>query len=206
MSRIQKSLLSFLIAPVLISLSMTVSVIDGFITSPTTQHPSVHRKAVSLFLQPEESTDIPPKTSNIRSSSNPRNAQRSVVSRREAFQLSIPSAILIGLLQSSETANAIPPQKSYSKNARNLDRLSAGDASGGSVYNNSPSSAAGAKRRAMLGCKIDVSRKEAMKMEGMNSLNEKDCNLKVMGGDTEFMLKALRELDCPTCPYGIKGA
>lgn len=106
---------------------------------------------------------------------------------------------------SNANAIAIPEQKSYSTNARNLDRLSLGDASGGSVYNNSPTSSSAAKRRAMLGCKTDVARKQMNIMENTN-LNEKDCNIKVMSGDAEFMLKALRELDCPTCPYGIKGA
>lgn len=118
--------------------------------------------------------------------------------------------IMLGTLPfilSSQPSFAIPEQKSYSSNARNLDRLSSGDSSGGSVYNNNPTSTAAAKRRAMLGCKTDASRKQAIKMEGFdNSFSEKDCNLKVMAGETEFMLKALRELDCPTCPYGIKGA
>jgi hypothetical protein len=103
-------------------------------------------------------------------------------------------------------ANAVPEQKSYSSNARNFDRLSSGDSSGGSVYNNSPSPAAAARRRAMVGCKTESSRREAMKIEGLRGLNERECNLRVMDGDAEFMLKALRELDCPTCPYGIKGA
>lgn len=58
----------------------------------------------------------------------------------------------------------------------------------------------------MLGCKTDSSRQKAMKMQEMDGLSERECNLKVMDGDAEFMLKALRELDCPTCPYGIKGA
>ena len=35
-------------------------------------------------------------------------------------------------------------------------------------------------------------------------LSEKECNMLVMGaGDSDFMLGALEELDCPTCPYGI---
>jgi len=105
-----------------------------------------------------------------------------------------------------QNANAIPEQKSYSSNARNFDRLSSGDSSGGSLYNNNPSPASAARRRAMLGCKTESSRREAMKMEGLSGLNERECNLRVMDGDAEFMLKALRELDCPTCPYGIKGA
>ena len=97
-------------------------------------------------------------------------------------------------------AHAIPEQKVYSANARNLDRLSAGDQSGGSVYNNNPSSPAAAKRRAMVGCKVKAARVES------GVPNEKDCNTRVLGGEVEFMLEALRKLNCPTCPYGIQGA
>eukprot|EP00814_Leptocylindrus_danicus_P017656 CAMPEP_0116026624 /NCGR_PEP_ID=MMETSP0321-20121206/13994_1 /TAXON_ID=163516 /ORGANISM="Leptocylindrus danicus var. danicus, Strain B650" /LENGTH=169 /DNA_ID=CAMNT_0003499523 /DNA_START=264 /DNA_END=773 /DNA_ORIENTATION=+ len=85
---------------------------------------------------------------------------------------------------------------SYSSNAKNLNRLSTGDASGGSVYNNSPPSNAAAKRRALTGCKSDLARREA-------GIGERECNLRVFDGDTEFMLQILRKLDCPTCPYGI---
>ena len=93
-----------------------------------------------------------------------------------------------------------PEQKSYSSNGRNLDRLSVGDKSGGSVYDNDPKSPGAAKRRAMLGCKIPSARLRA----GMES--ERECNLRVLDGDSEFMLKVLRKLECPSCPYGIKGA
>ena len=144
------------------------------------------RNVITLQLDDEEST---------------RNMQ---FSRRYLFHFTISSATFFSMARGR--ADAIPEQKSYSANARNMDRLSSGDSSGGSTYNNSPTSVSASKRRAMLGCKIEPSRKEAMKMEGMQSLSEKDCNLKVMDGDTEFMLKALRELDCPTCPYGIRGA
>ena len=93
-----------------------------------------------------------------------------------------------------------PEQKSYSSNGRNLDRLSVGDKSGGSVYDNDPKSPGAAKRRAMLGCKIPSARLRA----GMKS--ERECNLRVLDGDSEFMLKVLRKLECPSCPYGIEGA
>jgi hypothetical protein len=94
--------------------------------------------------------------------------------------------------------------KSYSSNARNLDRINSGDMSGGSVYDNNPTSEAGQKRRAMVGCKSSVAREEA----AQNSLNhsnfsEKECNKMVLAGETDFMLQALRTLDCPSCPYGI---
>lgn len=127
------------------------------------------------------------------------------VSRRDMVQNFLLTNMFSSMLM-VQNANAIPEQKSYSSNARNFDRLSSGDSSGGSVYNNNPSSASTARRRAMLGCKTDSSRQKAMKMQEMDGLSERECNLKVMDGDAEFMLKALRELDCPTCPYGIKGA
>ena len=89
-----------------------------------------------------------------------------------------------------------------------MDCLSAGDRSGGSTYSNdSSSSPAAAKRRAMVGCKIEAARNKAALMTGEDALVvEKECNLRVLGGDSEFMLEALRELDCPTCPYGVEGA
>ena len=146
------------------------------------------------------------------------------ISRRDIFKtcfLTGTSALLMSspsiMPNMNGDANAIniPEQKSYSSNARNLDRLSAGDSSAGSVFDNSPDLPVAAKRRAMVGCKVSSSRVEASKMlienDGNDNgkvkiLSEKECNMKVMGGDTEFMLKALRNLDCPTCPYGIQGA
>ena len=158
--------------------------------------------------------------------------QDTSIGRRKMIQTSFLSTSLffttlssssLSLPSNNQAANAIniPEQKSYSSNARNLDRLNSGDASGGSVYNNSPDSPVAAKRRAMVGCKVSSSRIEASKLlsqpdsnddDGRNTkgrfdvISEKDCNMKVMGGETEFMLKALRNLDCPTCPYGIEGA
>ena len=93
---------------------------------------------------------------------------------------------------------------SYSANARNLERLNTGDFSGGSVYDNNPKSEAGRKRRAITGCKSPIAREEAaLSSLGVTSLSEKECNQIVLGGDSEFMLQALRKLDCPSCPYGI---
>lgn len=150
---------------------------------------------------------------------------RSRISRRDIFKRCFLTSTSTLLLLSSPPimpnmnidANAIniPEQKSYSSNARNMDRLSTGDSSAGSVYDNSPDLPVAAKRRAMIGCKVSPSRVEASRLllEGdgngkgrVQTLSEKECNMKVMGGDTEFMLKALRNLDCPTCPYGIEGA
>ncbi|KAL7481166.1 hypothetical protein ACHAW6_006845 [Cyclotella cf. meneghiniana] len=99
-------------------------------------------------------------------------------------------------------ANAIE-ERVYSSNARNLMRLSSGDSSGGSVYDNNPSSPKARRRRAMVGCKNSSARSLAGKMIGQKNLNEKDCNMLVMEGDGTFMLEALTELDCPTCPFGI---
>ena len=86
----------------------------------------------------------------------------------------------------------------YSQNAKNLNRLSSGDSSGGSVYNNYPKNDVAAKRRALTGCKSDLARQRAEA-----NMNEKECNLRVFNGDYEFMLETLRSLDCPSCPYGI---
>lgn len=103
---------------------------------------------------------------------------------------------------------AIPTSKSlalssYSSNARNMERLSSGDSSGGSIYDNYPKTEASKKRRAMTGCKIPSARRAAAQEISQGSLNEKECNMRIMGGETEFMLQAIRMLDCPTCPYGI---
>jgi hypothetical protein len=56
----------------------------------------------------------------------------------------------------------------------------------------------------MTGCKTPIAREEAAQaILKQKSLAEKECNTMVMSGNTEFMLQALRNLDCPTCPYGI---
>jgi hypothetical protein len=95
--------------------------------------------------------------------------------------------------------------KLYSDNAKNLERINNGDFSGGSVYDNNPSSSRGQKRRAMAGCKVNVAREEASYtiLKQQRLLSEKDCNTMVLSGEPEFMLKALQNLNCPTCPNGI---
>lgn len=144
------------------------------------------------------SSDIPP-------ASTQEKTQKEILSRKD-FVNTLASFCVANLIFTSK-ANAIPAeQKSYSSNARNLERLANGDSSGGSIYNNFPTTAPAAKRRAMIGCKTDSARKRVAILEGLNGLSERECNLRVMDGDTEFMLKALRELDCPTCPFGINGA
>lgn len=105
-----------------------------------------------------------------------------------------------GLIIVPEYAEA----KSYSSNARNMERMNSGDMSGGSTYDNNPKSEAGKRRRAITGCKSPVAREEAAENSlGVSSLSEKQCNQVVLDGDSEFMLQALRKLDCPSCPYGI---
>lgn len=95
--------------------------------------------------------------------------------------------------------------KSYSSNARNLERMNSGDMSGGSVYDNNPQSDAGKRRRAMIGCKNTIAREEAAQIIlKVDNLSEKDCNQMVLDGNAEFMLQTLRNLDCPSCPYGIQ--
>uniref|UniRef100_A0A7S2ATC8 Uncharacterized protein n=1 Tax=Octactis speculum TaxID=3111310 RepID=A0A7S2ATC8_9STRA len=88
----------------------------------------------------------------------------------------------------------------YSKNAKNFQRIAEGDKSAGSQYTNENfKSPAAAKRRALTGCKFDNARREA----GIVG-SEKDCNQRVLAGETEFMLEALKKLDCPSCAYGIQ--
>ena len=108
------------------------------------------------------------------------------------------SVALAGTLIAPRETKALA---SYSSNARNMERLSSGDSSGGSSYENNPKTEAGRRRRAMTGCKSPTAREEIA--EKGSSLSEKDCNQRVLEGDSESMLQALRELDCPTCPYGI---
>ena len=88
----------------------------------------------------------------------------------------------------------------YSSNARNFQRLGEGDSSAGSVYTNDlPDGSPAAKRRALVGCKSARARQEVA-----SSLSEKDCNMRIIsGGETKFMLDALKVLECPTCAYGI---
>lgn len=130
-----------------------------------------------------------------------------VVTRRDALGIHVgAAAALAALVADPQRSNAIPEQKFYSSNARNMARLNSGDKSGGSVYDNNPSSPGAAKRRALQGCKISSTRNLAAKEAGIQKLTERDCNLRVLEGDTEFMLKAMRALSCPTCPFGIDGA
>lgn len=110
---------------------------------------------------------------------------------------------LLGAAFAPSSCNALA---SYSSNARNMERINSGDFSGGSVYDNNPTTDAGKKRRAMVGCKTESSRRETAKLLDRTSLSEQECNKLMMGGETEPMLQALRNLDCPTCPYGIGAA
>lgn len=114
----------------------------------------------------------------------------------------IASSILLGF-DGVKPAGAIPEQKVYSSNAKNMMRLGEGDSSGGSVYDNNPSSAKARSRRAMVGRKNASARSLAGEAIGNIRLNEKECNQLVMKGESDFMLQALTKLDCPSCPYGI---
>ena len=105
-------------------------------------------------------------------------------------------------LDGVEPANAIPEQKVYSSNAKNMQRLGEGDSSGGSVYDNNPTSPKARARRAMVGCKNTSARSVAGDLIDTR-INEKECNQLIMKGESDFMLNALTKLDCPSCPYGI---
>ena len=115
---------------------------------------------------------------------------------------SLVMATIFGL-DGVKPAEAIPEQKVYSSNAKNFQRLGEGDSSGGSVYDNNPTSPKARTRRAMVGCKNTSARSVAGESIGNARLSEKDCNQLVMKGDSDFMLQALTKLDCPSCPYGI---
>ncbi|KAL7526469.1 hypothetical protein ACHAXR_004103 [Thalassiosira sp. AJA248-18] len=123
--------------------------------------------------------------------------------RREVFKTG--SLIVASILGSGSQSSQAAEQKIYSSNARNMARLSDGDSSGGSIYDNNPSSPKARARRAIVGCKnSSAARSLAAENIGKRKLSEKECNMMVMSGDTDFMLEALTKLDCPTCPYGIK--
>eukprot|EP00980_Cylindrotheca_fusiformis_P011885 scaffold2830_cov131-Cylindrotheca_fusiformis.AAC.6 len=121
-------------------------------------------------------------------------------SRRKLF-VNFGVLPIILLTSSPDRSNALA---SYSSNARNLERMNSGDFSGGSSYDNNPKAEAGRRRRAMVGCKSFIAREEAAELLKSSTLSEKDCNQMVLNGESEFMLQSLRNLDCPTCPYGIK--
>ena len=125
--------------------------------------------------------------------------RRNLLSKTGTF---IAASMLLGF-DGVKPAGAIPEQKVYSSNAKNMMRLGEGDSSGGSVYDNNPSSPKARSRRAMVGCKSASARSLAGEAIGNSRLNEKECNQIVMKGESDFMLKALTKLDCPSCPYGI---
>lgn len=104
------------------------------------------------------------------------------------------------LLLNPDSSNAVA---SYSANARNMERINSGDLSGGSVYDNNPSTNNARRRRAMTGCKIPSARAEAASIANFKNLGEKECNMRVIDESPEFMLQAMRNLNCPTCPYGV---
>jgi hypothetical protein len=58
---------------------------------------------------------------------------------------------------------------SCSSNVRNMERLASGDASGGSSYDNFPTSEGSKKRRAITGCKIPSARCQAASILGISS-------------------------------------
>ena len=77
-----------------------------------------------------------------------------------------------------------------------MARLNAGDSSGGSIYDNNPSSPKARARRAMVGCKDSSARSLAGEGVGKRELSEKDCNMMVMSGESDFMLGALTLGQC----------
>ena len=127
-------------------------------------------------------------------------AKKCIQENRRKFLLDFGFSSLIVASTFPSNSNAL---SSYSANARNLERINSGDYSGGSTYDNNPTTEAGKKRRAMVGCKSFIAREEVAETVGAKSISEKECNQQVLGGQSEFMLQALRKLDCPASPYGI---
>jgi hypothetical protein len=126
-----------------------------------------------------------------------------VAPRRRDVLKAAGSVVAASVMLVRGTDAALAEDKIYSSNARNMARLGSGDSSGGSVYDNDPTSPKARARRAMVGCKNSSARSLAGEKVGGRRLSEEECNRLVMSGDSEFMLGALTELDCPTCPYGI---
>jgi hypothetical protein len=146
-----------------------------------------------------------PKSPQLQLSMLPDTKDRVSVDRRNLLSKTVPfiaASILLGF-GAVKPAGAIPEQKVYSSNAKNMMRLGEGDSSGGSVYDNNPASPKARSRRAMVGCKNTSARSLAGEAIGNSRLNEKECNQLVMKGESDFMLNALTKLDCPSCPYGI---
>ena len=153
------------------------------------------------------------------------NGECNVIMGRNRFVVNVASSAIMTLFATNPKSAlaGTSTTASYSTNARNMERLALGDLSGGSVYDNNPKTEASKKRRALQGCKVPSARRVAaaaaatktqdniisqsqqqqQQQQSFFSLTEKDCNMKVMAGETEFMLQAIRTLECPTCPYGI---
>lgn len=163
-------------------------IVDGF--SPVTTRSSTSQEVRQL------ETKYSPGRRGRHADDSETDLGNKFVSRGSFFRTC--SVALVGTLAAPRETEAMG---SYSSNARNMERLSSGDSSGGSSYDNNPKTEAGKRRRAMTGCKSPIAREEAT--EKTTSFSEKDCNQRVLGGDSEFMLQALRELACPSCPYGI---
>lgn len=138
--------------------------------------------------------------STFPSSSVSKNTLGDECGSRRNFFLDCGALSILTFASAPRNSNALA---SYSGNAKNIERINSGDYSGGSSYDNNPKAEAGKRRRAMVGCKSPVALEEAAELLKTSSLSEKDCNQKVLGGESEFMLQALRNQDCPTCPYGI---
>jgi len=85
----------------------------------------------------------------------PPSSSGSSVQRRDVFNnFSIVAASIL-----LPTSDALASEtKVYSSNARNMGRLNSGDSSGGSIYDNNPTSPKARARRAMVGCKNSSAR------------------------------------------------
>jgi hypothetical protein len=143
--------------------------------------------------------------SDVHSRNEDQTTTKNITTSRQRFLSDLGTLALATLASGIAIPTNSAFAKSYSENAANLERINNGDFSGGAVFNNNPTTEGAKKRRAMTGCKTPIALEEASYgiLKQKNPLSEKECNTMVMSGETEFMLQALRNLDCPKSPNGI---
>lgn len=185
----------------ILTLLLVPSMVASFVPAPV---PTAEKSGFDTFLgtlgviDDSENPDV-----IINSALSPPSC---IQQRRDMFRTTgsvVASAFVIFGTGGPHSAARAMEEKLYSNNARNMARLKNGDSSGGSVYDNNPPLPKARTRRAIVGCKNASARSLAAESIDKKQLSEKECNMMVMSGESDFMLEALTELDCPTCAYGI---
>lgn len=156
--------------------------------------------AITVFQSNAFDLKGPKTITRLLSSVSPSKEEQGINNNRRNFLLDCGLFSVLAMTSAPSQSSAMT---SYSSNARNFERMNNGDYSAGSTYDNNPNTESGKKRRAMVGCKSSTAREEAADLMKSSRLSEKECNVMILGGESEFMLQALRNLDCPACPYGI---